>query len=136
MVDFSGGHPAMAHGIGDAVFNADQDDVVDRKDALFGIEQAAEIVGRKYLPQVYEAIHSPRYRKILRVLARDPQNVVFKRTGIFQQLDARERRVLDNFLQRMVELGVLVREEGRGVYRFRNALHFIYFGMEANRSGS
>jgi len=136
MVVFSGGHPALAHEIGDAVFRVDSDGLIDRQDALEGISQAAEIVGRKYLePQVYRAVRSPRYRKILRLLASDPKNYSFRRADIMQRLDANERKVFDNFLRRMQDLGVIVPNEegGRGSYRFRNALHFFYFGMEGRR---
>jgi len=136
MVQFSGGHPALAHEIGDAVFRVDDDGTIDQRDAAEGISQAAEIVGRKYLePQVYQAIRSPRYRKILKVLASDPKNFFFRRGEILRHLDANERKVFDNFLQRMRDLGVIVPdpEGGRGAYRFRNALHFFYFGMEGRR---
>lgn len=137
MVQFSGCHPALAHEIGDAVFRIDSDGIIDRRDAYEGILKAAEVVGRKYLePQVYQAIRSPRYRKILRVLASDPSNFFqFQRAKILRKLDPNGRKVLDNFLQRMQRLGVIVpdQESGRGAYRFRNALHFFYFGMEGRR---
>jgi len=98
---------------------------------------AAEIVGLKYLePQVYREIRSERYRKILRILASDPQNWSFKRANIIQRLNQNERQVFDNFLRRMQRLGVIVPDEksGRGAYRFRNLLHFFYFGLEAQRA--
>jgi len=136
MVAFSGGHPALAHEIGDAVFRVDSDGIIDQRDAAEGISQAAEIVGRKYLePQVYRAIRSLRYRKILKVLASEPQNYRFQRSDIIRRLDPNERKVFDNFLRRMQNLGVIVPDEemGRGAYRFRNALHFFYFGMEGRR---
>lgn len=136
MVKFSGGHPALAHEIGDAVFRVDSDGIIDWRDAAEGISRAAEIVGRKYLePQVYQAIRSPRYRKILQVLASDPNNLFFQRAKLLQRLEPNERKAFDNFLKRMQKLGVIVAdpERGRGAYRFRNALHFFYFGMEGRR---
>lgn len=136
IVNFSGGHPALAHEIGDAVFRMDDDGVIDTDDAHHGIAQAAEIIGREYLePKVYQEIRSPRYRKILHVLASRPDKWAFQRAEILQQLASNERGVFDNFLQRMRRLGVIVPDEegGRGAYRFRNMLHFLYFGMEAKR---
>lgn len=138
MVAFSGGHPALAHEIGDAVFRADDDGVVDERDVYAGIANAAEIVGRRYLEEaVYQAIRSPRYRKILQVIASDPNNFAFRRADILQRLAANERQVFDNFLQRMRRLGVIVPDEegGRGAYRFRNSLHFVYFRLVAQRKG-
>lgn len=136
MTIFSGGHPALAHEVGDAVLRVDDDNVIDDDDVSDGIVQAAEIIGRKYLePQVYQAIRSPRYRKILRILASDSNNYAFQRTAISQGLSSNERRVFDNFLRRMRRLGVIIPDEerGRGAYRFRNLLHFFYFAMESAR---
>ncbi|MCH8854432.1 MAG: ATP-binding protein, partial [Planctomycetes bacterium] len=70
MTRYAGGLPVLAHEIGDAVFKIDRDGVIDREDALKGIIEAADIVGRKYLePQVFQLIRSPRYRAILRRFA-------------------------------------------------------------------
>ncbi|MCS7223319.1 MAG: ATP-binding protein [Armatimonadetes bacterium] len=137
MVDFAGGHPALAHEIGDAVFRMDRDGTIDHRDAREGIFQAAEIVGRKYLePQVYNAIRSPRYRKILQVLTGNARNLAFQRAELLRRLDPEARDVFDNFLRRMQQLGVIIpdTEGGRGSYRFRNRLHFLYFAMETKRT--
>jgi hypothetical protein len=84
-------------------------------------------------PQVLQFVRSERYRKILRALVSEPNNFAFRREDIVKRLGNEERRVLDNFLQRMRRLGVLVADKGRGAYRFRNLLHFFYFAMEARR---
>lgn len=134
MERFSGGHPALAHEIGDAVFRVDNDNFIDFDDTFNGIVQAAEIMGRKYLePQVFQAIRSPRYRKILQLLAHRFTDWRFQRSDIIGRLSPDERKVFNNFLNRMRKLGVIVPDEegGRGAYRFRNLLHFLYFGMEA-----
>ena len=47
-----------------------------------------------------------------------------------------EKRVMDNFLRRMRDLGALETDpEVRGGYRFPNMLHALYFMMEAQRTG-
>ncbi|RMG55336.1 MAG: ATP-binding protein [Acidobacteria bacterium] len=133
---FSGGLPVFAHEIGDAAFNIDTDNYIDSSDALAAVTTAADIIGRKHLePQVFNAIRSERYRRILRKLAREPLNFEFKRGEVWKRLDRDERKVFDNFLRRMAQLGVLRRdpERGAGAYRFTNLLHFVYFGMEAER---
>jgi len=134
---YAGGLPVLAHEIGDAVFKADQDNHVDRHDALRGITNAAEIVGRKHLePQVFRAIRSTRYRTILRKVAREPFETGFRRSKLRARLSGAEAKVFDNFLRRMTELGVIVRdhEKGPGCYRFRNLLHYLYFRLEAERA--
>jgi type II secretory pathway predicted ATPase ExeA len=132
---FSSGFPVFCHEIGDATFKADTDHVVDIGDARNGVRAAAEVIGRKYLrPQVYEAISSPRYRSILAKLAgEDP---VLRRKDLIAKLSPDERRVLDNFLRKMRQLGVLrpVRELGRGVYEFTSLLYLLYFWFETQRA--
>jgi hypothetical protein len=137
LVRFTGGLPMLAHEIGDAAFNADIDGTVDRHDAGQAIVSAADIVGRKHLqPQVFNLIRSPRYRSILRTLAKDYLSARFHRGDVLGRLTPSEVRVFDNFLRRMGELGVVARTPERelGSYRFTNLLHFLYFQLEAERA--
>lgn len=137
MSQFSGGLPVLAHEIGDAVFKTDQDNIIDYKDALAGIIQAADIVGRKHLePQVFRAIRSAKYRTILRKIAKEPFQPEFRVRDIRSRLSPEEERVFHNFLTRMKKLGVLQEnpEGGPGAYRFGNRLHYLYFCLEAKRA--
>ena len=138
MTRYAGGLPVLAHEIGDAVFKIDRDGVIDREDALKGIIEAADIVGRKYLePQVFQLIRSPRYRAILRRFAQAKAfDDSFKRSDLLALLATPEAKVLDNFLARMKSLDVMRAdpERGPGWYRFPNLLHSVYFYLEANRA--
>jgi hypothetical protein len=84
-------------------------------------------------PQVLQFVRKERCRKILRALVSEPNDFAFRREDIVKRLGNEERRVLDNFLQRMHRLGVLVADKGRGACRFRDLLHFFYFAVEARR---
>ncbi|MFA0768228.1 MAG: hypothetical protein OXFUSZZB_001556 [Candidatus Fervidibacter sp.] len=83
--------------------------------------------------QVLQFVRKERCRKILRALVSESNDFAFRREDIVKRLGNEERRVLDNFLQRMRRLGVLVADKGRGACRFRDLLHFFYFAMEARR---
>lgn len=134
---FSGGLPFLAHEIGDAAFNRDQDGVIDSADATEAVLVASEIVGNKYLqPRILTAIRSTRYRTILQKLARHPLHFEFKRSEMQDRLSKDEQKVFDNFLQRMRGLGVIQQDpdRGRGAYRFSNLLHYTYFWTEAERA--
>ncbi len=131
---FAGGLPVLAHEIGDAAFNLDTDGLIDNADAIEAVIASAEIVGRKHLkPQVFQAIRSTRYRSIL---ARMLFAFEFQRADVLKRLAPQEARVFDNFLRRMIQLGVISRdtEGGAGTYRFTNLLHYVYFVMEAARA--
>jgi hypothetical protein len=131
---YAGGLPVLAHEIGDAVISLDRDGRIGTKDALNGVVAAADIVGRKHLaPQVFKEVRSPRYRAILRKIAREPFGERFKRGDIQARLGPEEAKVLDNFLTRMKRLGVVRTdsEGGPGAYRFGNLLHSLYFRLEA-----
>jgi hypothetical protein len=136
MVQFSSGLPILMHEIGDAIFWIDTDGVIDERDALPGIIEAAERIGKKYLdPKVYNALRSKRYRAILRKLG-EPPSRKFKKKDVEERLSGNEQKVFHNFLRRMRELAVIEpdREGGRGAYRFVNELYPIYIRIESERS--
>jgi hypothetical protein len=71
----------------------------------------------------------------LRKIARRPSaGFEFQRGEVRSNLNEEEKKVFDNFLRKMTELGVIERdvERGAGYYRFKNLLHSLYFSMEAS----
>lgn len=135
MVSFTEGFPVLAHEIGDAVWRQASSLKISRGEVRRGIMVAAEIVGRKSLqPHVFQELHSPRYRSILLKIAQPPAKYSqFTRAELQKRLDDDEIKVMDNFLRKMKELGVILSdpEVGKGAYRFTIKLHKLYFSMEA-----
>lgn len=132
-----GGYPALAHEIGDAVFKIDSDNYIDRRDAGDGILKAADVIGQKYIePQVFDVIRSEKYRSILRKLAKEPLETEFRKKEAIKNLDDTERKVFDNFLQKMKKLHVLVENKdlGSGGYQFTSDLHQLFFWLQAQRA--
>ncbi|MDZ7262706.1 MAG: hypothetical protein ONB05_11455, partial [candidate division KSB1 bacterium] len=108
---------------------------IDETDALEGIFVAADNVGRKYLaPQVYQALRSKAYHSILRKLGKLRLGTSFVHKELQEKLSSEEQKKFDNFLKRARELGVIVREEERGEYRFANQLYHLYVMSEALRA--
>lgn len=133
MTRFSSGLPIFMHEIGDAVFWSDDDGIISEDDASSGIIDAAERIGEKYLdPKIYRAIRSEQYRSILRRLGERPINR-FLKSEIESKLNGKEKKVFNNFLRKMRELGIIVSdiEGGRGSYKFVNELYRVYIGMES-----
>ena len=137
LASFTGGLPVLAHELGDAVWRTAQSLHISGDDIAKGVVLAAEVIGRKLLePQIFQAIRSERYRSILRKVASTPR-MWFQRAELMSHLTEAEKRVMDNFLRRMRELGALETDpEVRGGYRFPNILHALYFSLEAARAGS
>jgi Cdc6-like AAA superfamily ATPase len=136
MVKFSSGLPILMHEIGDAIFWLDDDGVIDKKDALLGIIEAAGRVGRKYLdPKVYRALRSKNYRSILRKLGQAPWSRYFTKKEIESKLYEHEKKVFHNFLRKLIDLGIIESdlERGRGAYRFVNEIYPVYIWMESER---
>jgi hypothetical protein len=134
MVTYSGGLPIMMHEIGDAAFWHDEDGIIDKEDALEGVMTAAERIGRKYLdPKVYRAIRSKKYKSILRKSAFP---IYFTKKDIEKKLDESEKKVLNNFLTKMKELGIIEQdvEGGRGTYRFVNSIYPVYIWIESQET--
>lgn len=133
MVMFSSGLPALMHEIGDAVYWIDEDGVINKKDAISGIKDAADRIGKKYLdPKIYRAVRSKRYRSILRKLGEEGLLSKIRKKEIESKLNTEERRVFNNFLRKMESLNVIVQdvESGRGSYKFVNELYPVYIWME------
>ncbi len=135
LVQFTGGLPVLAHEIGDAIWRIAKDRIISSDEVKQGIFDAAEVIGRKLLePQVFSAIRSDKYRSILRKIAGEHFARNFKRAELARSLDEKEKKVLDNFLRRMKELGALTTDpEIRGGYKFQNRLHALYFWIESQK---
>ncbi len=136
MVRFSSGLPALMQEIGDAIFWLDSDGIIDEDDALAGIVEAAEKVGRKYLdPKIYRAIRSKQYRSILRKFGQIYLSRKFAKKEVEENLDESEKKVFHNFLRKLRELGIIEPdlEQGRGTYRFVNEIYPVYLRMESER---
>lgn len=136
MVHFSSGVPILMHEIGDATFWLDTDGIIDERDAIQGVMEAAGRVGKKYLdPKVYRALRSERYRSILRKLAQNNISRYFTKKNIEAKLNKKEKNVFNNFLRKFRELGIIEPdlERGRGAYRFVNEIYPVYIWMESER---
>ena len=131
---FSGGYPVFLHEIADAVFKTDTDGVIDENDALAGIVGAAKIIGVKYIePKVLDAIWSKRYRRILKRMVSAPLQPHFSKAELVARVSPDDAKVLDNFLQKMKQLGVVQQssEMGRGKYRFASQIYALYFYLQS-----
>src|SRR4030095_6230564 len=131
---YSGGLPKLMHLLGDAAFWIAPGEVVDTTVAERATWAAAEDVGRKFVDhQVYKALKSSDYRRILKKLSRADFDLTFRKNEIVQGLSQEEQKKIDNFLQRMKNLNVLMAGEERGTYSFRDRLTRLYLLMEATR---
>lgn len=120
------------HEIGDAVYWLVQDNVVSVEDAVDGVFEAAERIGKKYLePKVYRTIRSERYRSILRKIG--SFSPVFTRKEIVSKLTREEQNVFDNFIKTLRKLGIIepYMELGRGAYSFVNPIYPVYIHLES-----
>lgn len=133
---FAGGYPMLIHELGDSTFWADKDWKIDMDDAVKGLIEAVERVGRKYLErQVLNAIRSDKYRSIIEKLLSGPEiRSRFQKQEIEKKLTNDEKSVFNNFLQRMKKLGVLKSGDSKGEYIFANELFYLYMKLVAVRS--
>ena len=134
---YTGGLPVLAHEIGDAVWRTARSAAIADGEIAAGIATAAEVIGRKLLePRIFKALRNERYRSIFGKMAKEPR-IRFRRAELRERLTDGERGVLDNFLRRMRELGVLALDpEIQGGYRFPNHLHALYVHMESRRTAT
>jgi hypothetical protein len=124
---FSGGLPKLMHLIGDAAFYLAQQSRIDLQIAWRAVVAAAAEVGRKFVdPQVYDALHSKDYHRILDKLSSLDFDLSFSKNEVAKGLSQEEKKKFDNFLQRMKKLKVLVSGAERGEYVFCDRLTRLY----------
>ena len=132
MAEYSGGIPTLLQEIGEATFYADIDNRIDRQDAIAGVTDASEVVGKKYINrQVFEEIRSDARRKILLKVVQSlkPLSAPVMRKNVLPVLTDKERRDFDNLLRRMEVLDILKKGDERGKYVFQNRLFPVYMRM-------
>jgi hypothetical protein len=122
--------------VGKAAWRSGKSIQIESNEVWCGILDAAEVIGRTLLePQVFSTLRSERYRSILRKISDKPMEMRFQRSILGERIKPDERKVMDNSLKRMKELGARSPDlEVRGGYRFQNHLHALYFWMEAERA--
>lgn len=130
---FTQGYPKIMHLLGDVVYRTDQDQVVDVDDVVEAARETAEEVGRRYVDQqVYAALRSPDYQRILRKLgALSTTELHFESAQLAAKLGDSEKRKLNNFLQKMKRLGVIASGETRGSYRFTSVMTRLYLYLSS-----
>jgi hypothetical protein len=81
-------------------------------------------------------VRSPKYHSILRKLAKKPVESQFRRKEAVENLTETEKKVFNNFLQKMKKLGVLSedKELGAGGYKFVSDLHYLFIWLQAQRA--
>jgi AAA+ ATPase superfamily predicted ATPase len=129
---YSGGLPKLMHLLGDAAFWLVEEEVLTKDMALTAVVTAAEEVGRKFINlQVYRAIRSEDYRRILKKIAASDAEMSFMTSDIEKGLSQEERKRFNNFLQKMKRLNVLRSGDRRGEYVFTDSLSRLYLRMES-----
>ena len=121
------------HEIGDAVFNTDDDNIIDSEDAIRGIFVGSQVIGNKYIePKVLSTIKSEKYQTILKKISEKGLGYRFTRQGMISKLNASEKKVLDNFLRKMEHHNVLIKhkEHGPGHYRFTSEIYHMFFFIQ------
>jgi hypothetical protein len=85
-------------------------------------------VGRKYIgSQIASVFRNKTYSSILMRMGKKlPIGATFNRQGLLKEVPETEQRNLDNFLNRIKDLGIVDDAEARGEYRFVNPLYHLY----------
>jgi len=129
---YSAGFPKLMHIIGNNIFWFNQDNVVDRNDALMGIVESAEEIGKKFVdPQIYKALRSEDYHSILKKLGKAKFDLSFKKKDIEIGLSEKEQKKYHNFLQRMKKLGLFKSGQAKGEYVFISRLTKLYIWLKS-----
>lgn len=133
LTHYSAGFPKIMHILGDAAYWLDRDGIINRNDAIDAIVEGAEEVGKKFVDQqVYRALRSQDYHSILqKIAAMGSQEMRFRKKDVAAQLTEREKRKLNNFLQKMKGLQVLRSGDVQGEYVFNMRMVRLYIWLQS-----
>jgi Cdc6-like AAA superfamily ATPase len=130
IIRFSGGYPQFIQELGYATFEMDNDNHLDMRDFIRGVEGnefyegAIKQLGRKLFDKMYlQDIGSDTYRKILSAIARHKKETI-KPSEISKQSGI-SKKVVGTYLRNMVKRNILVKEI-RGEYHLVNRLFGVY----------
>lgn len=129
MVYYSWGMPLVMQQIGDSVFwNSQEKSIIDENLAIEGIANAAIELGNKQIRAKLNKIRSDQYIGMLVKLGKLGA-MQFKKSEIIDFLDDNEKKVLNGFLLRTKDLGIIesIGRENSGEYSFVNRLYFAFF---------
>lgn len=128
ITSFVMGLPLMMQQIGDSVFWAADNNLINKDIAYYGVIDASKEIGNKQIRPILNQIKSEYYEDILLKLGRYEQ-FSFKKSEINQYLNEKEKNVFTDFLSRMQDLGILnsIGPKNSGKYAFSNLLYYIYF---------
>jgi len=127
MVYYSWGMPLVMQQIGDAVFWNLEDKLITEEIAYNGIRNSARELKNKPLKNVLKNVKNPHYNNILLKLGKN-EKFSFKKEELTVYLTDNEKKILSEFLKKMVEIDILdCVDDELEEYEFVNIVYFVYF---------
>jgi hypothetical protein len=127
------GYPKVIHLLGQEVYWADTDKIIDFVDIRLGLDSAVKEFGVKYLEkQVFESIRTPEYLSILNKAAhlvlksKNLPWLAFDRLELDKQLDEDEKKKLRNGLSKLQDKNVIKSLSTKNQFAFASALVWQY----------
>ena len=105
MVYYSWGMPLVMQQIGDAVFWNLENNIITEETAYDGIRNTAYELKNKPLKNTLKNVKNPHYNNILLKLGKN-EKFKFKKDEITNLLNANERDILPEFLDKMVQINI------------------------------
>ena len=129
---FSSGLPLVMQNIGDYAFWAAEDNEISENIAIESIINAGNEIGSKQLKTILKQIKNDLYEQILLKLGKY-HFFSFNKTDFIDKLNDDEKSILDDFLEYMLDLGILISydSENNEIYEFTNQLYCTYFMIKS-----
>ena len=129
---FSSGLPLVMQNIGDYAFWSAENNEISEDVAIESIISAGNEIGNKQLKNILKQIKTDLYKQILLKLGQY-HLFSFSKTDFLDKLDNNEKLVFDDFLEYMLDLGILISydSENNEIYEFTNQLYYTYFMIKS-----
>lgn len=132
LVSFSHGLPQLMHLIGENTFyQAEKGKSIERPIACRGILSAADELGKYQHPKVRAMFSNNSLRNVLQALGKKPVEWAFTRRELIDRVGKENEALADRFVKHLKQLGVIVKDDQPGKWRFLDRLVGLYIQKEA-----
>lgn len=130
MTEYTSGMPLTMQFIGDSVFWNLNKNIISILDAKEGVILAAQNMENNLIRRTLKRINNPLYEEILTKIA-SKKLISFSQEKLENILTEKEIENLPQFLEKIIKLNIIQKDEYTGEYVFKDRIFYTYYHIKA-----
>lgn len=130
MTEYTSGMPLTMQFIGDSVFWNLNKNIISLVDAKEGVILAAQNMENNLIRRTLKRINNPLYEEILTKIA-SKKLISFSQEKLENILTEKEIENLPQFLEKIIKLNIIQKDEYTGEYVFKDRIFYTYYHIKA-----